>query len=123
MAVSSVPERDLATIRGSCRQRIPEHARHQVRVDCESAGRRMTVVERPAPWPADDAAEWTRRPIARLTYAAATRLWAPYWRDRHGHFHLYHQPAPTLKIDDLLAELVHDRTGIPPSRASGDEVD
>jgi hypothetical protein len=112
MAVSLLPELDVARIRKWCQQRVPEHAVHQVRLECGIAGRRVTVVERRAPWWADDGAEWTSRPIARLTYAASTRLWALYWRDRHGHFHLYNQLAPTLKIDDLLAELDHDPTSI-----------
>jgi hypothetical protein len=72
----------------------------------------VTVVERRVPWRADAGPEWTRRPIARLTYTASTRLWTLYWRDRHGRFHLYDQLTPTPKIDDVLAEVDRDPTGI-----------
>jgi hypothetical protein len=32
---------------------VPEHALHQVRVECEVAARHLTIVERRAPWRED----------------------------------------------------------------------
>ncbi|HEX2808763.1 MAG TPA: DUF3024 domain-containing protein [Kineosporiaceae bacterium] len=112
MVVDSLPELDVARIRKWCQQRVPVDALHQVRVEYELAGRRVTVVERRVPWREDVNPEWTSRPIARLTYTDSTRLWTLSWRDRHGRFHLYDQLAPTPKVDDILTELDHDPTGI-----------
>lgn len=111
-AVDELPELDVARIRKWCEHRVPEHALHQVRVEGEVTGRKVTVVERRAPWREDAGPEWTRRPVARLTYVASTRLWALYSLDRNGRFHLYARLRPTPKIDELLGELDRDPTGI-----------
>ncbi|MFL6110051.1 MAG: hypothetical protein ACJ786_01660 [Catenulispora sp.] len=49
---------------------MPEHARHQVRVECQVALRHLTIVERREPWREDLGPEWTSFPIARLRYTA-----------------------------------------------------
>jgi len=53
-----------------------------------------------------------RFPIARLRYTKTKRQWSLYWRDRNLRFHLY-EPAPaTSSVEDLLAEVDCDPTGI-----------
>lgn len=46
----ALPELDVARVQRWCAARVPEHARHQVRVECELAPRHLTSVERRAPW-------------------------------------------------------------------------
>jgi hypothetical protein len=111
-AVDSLPELDVARIRRWCEHRVPERALHQVRLESEITGRQVTVVERRSPWRADSGPEWTRRPVARLTYVASTGLWTLYSSDRNGRFHRYDRLAPTSKIDALLGELDRDAAGI-----------
>jgi hypothetical protein len=91
-----------------CAARVPEHARHQVRVECEIAARHLTIVERRAPWREDFGPEWTSFPIARLRYTTATKLWTLFWRDRNLNFHAYDLLAPSPSVEDLLAELDRD---------------
>jgi hypothetical protein len=91
---------------------VPEDARHQVRVECDVTSRQVTIVERRAPWREDFGPEWTSVRLARLRYTASTRSWALYWRDRNLRFHSYDQLAPSARIDDLLAEIDRDPTGI-----------
>jgi Protein of unknown function (DUF3024) len=43
--------------------------------------------------------------------AAANQAWALYWRDRNLRFHAYDLP-PSRAVDDLLAEINRDPTGI-----------
>jgi Protein of unknown function (DUF3024) len=91
-----------------CAARVPEHARHQVRVECQIAPRHLTIVERRAPWREDFGPDWTRFPIARLRYSAAGKSWTLYWRDRNLPFHLYDLLAPSNRVDDLLNEIDRD---------------
>ena len=42
-----------------CAARVPEHARDQVRVECQVAAGHLTIVERRVPWREDFGPEWT----------------------------------------------------------------
>ncbi len=106
------PELDIARVQRWCAARVPEHARHQVRVECETAPRHLTIIERRAPWREDLGPEWTSFPIARLRYTATSMSWTLYWRDRHLRFHRYQPLTPTHRVEDLLAELDRDPTYI-----------
>jgi len=108
----TLPETDIARVRRWCAARVPEHARHQVRVECEPAPRHLTILEQRAPWREDLGPEWTSFPIARLRYTSADKSWALYWRDRNLRFHTYDPLAPSQRVDDLLAEIDRDPTGI-----------
>jgi len=115
--VTALPETDVAAVRRWCAARIPDHARHQVYLDCEVADRHLTVVERRLPYWADGPdppadVEWTRLPIARLHYTQIRREWTLYWRDRNLRFHLHNHIPPTATVTDLLAAIDHDRNGI-----------
>jgi len=107
-----LPELDVARVQRWCAARVPEHARHQVRVECEIAPRHLTIVERRAPWRPGFGQEWTSFPIARLRYTATTKSWTLYWRDRSLRFHVYHRLAPSPSVDAPLAEIERDPTCI-----------
>jgi hypothetical protein len=110
----ALPELDVARVQRWCAARVPEHARHQVHVECELAPRHLTIVERRAPWREDVGPEWTSFPIARLRYTATDKSWTLYWRDRNLRFHSYDLLAPSQRVEDLLTEIDRD-----PSRAAG----
>ncbi len=112
MAGSSLPELDVARVRRWCDQRVPEHVRDQVRVECEVGPRHLTIVERRPHWNANADSEWTRFPIARLRYTMADKSWTLYWRDRNLRFHIYDLVAPSARVDDLLEEIERDPTAI-----------
>jgi hypothetical protein len=107
-----LPDLDAARVQRWCAARVPEHARHQVRVECVVTPRDLTIVERRVPWREDVGAEWTSFPIARMRYTAASKTWSLYWRDRNLKFHVYDAAAPSPRIEDLLAEIDRDPTGI-----------
>src|SRR3954454_13889120 len=94
----AIPELDIARVQRWCAARVPEHARHQVRVECQVAPRHLTIVERRTPWREDFGPEWTSFPIARLRYTATSKLWTLYWRDRHLRFHLYDLIGPSDSV-------------------------
>ena len=108
----ALPEFDVAGVQRWCAVRVPEHARHQVRVECEFAPRHLTIVERRAPWREDFGPEWTSLPIARLRYPASEKTWTLFWRDRNLRFHGYDPLSPSPRIDDLLTEIDRDPTCI-----------
>jgi hypothetical protein len=107
-----LPELDIARVRRWCEQRVPEHARDQVRVECDISPRHLTIVECRPPWRRGIGPEWTRFPIARLRHTQATRTWTLYWRDRNLRFHLYDQLEPSPDIGDLLHEIDRHPTAI-----------
>src|SRR6478752_10572484 len=82
----ALPELDVARVQRWCTARVPEHARHQVRVECEVAASHLTIVERRAPWRGDLGPEWTSLPIARLRYTGHTRTWALFFSDSNLRF-------------------------------------
>ena len=111
--MAGLPETDIARVRRWCAQRVPEHVRDQLRVECDISPQYLTIVERRPPGRQDAAStEWTQFPIARLRYTQATRTWTLYWRDRNLRFHLYDHLKPSPGIGDLLDEIDRDPTAI-----------
>jgi len=108
----ALPQLDVARVQRWCAARVPEHAHHQLRVECQIALRHLTITERRAPWREESGPEWTSFPIARLRYTAANKSWTLYWRDRNLRFHLYDLLEPSHQVDDLLTELDRDPTCI-----------
>ncbi len=107
----ALPELDVAGVQRWCAARVPEHARHEVRVECQVAPRHLTIVERRAPWREDFGPEWTSFPVARLRHTAADKSWTLYWRDRNLRFHLYDLLPPSNQVEDLLGMIDRDPTG------------
>jgi hypothetical protein len=62
---TTAPELDVARVQRWCSTRVPDHARHQVRIEREVSGRDRTVVERHPPWAPGAGPEWIRTPVAR----------------------------------------------------------
>ncbi len=108
----ALPDLDVARVQRWCAARVPEHARHEVRLECQVAPRHLTIVERRTPWREDLGPEWTSSPIARLRYTTADMSWTLYWRDRNLFFHVYDRLDPSSRVEDLLAEISRDPTGI-----------
>jgi hypothetical protein len=109
---TGLPELDVARVRRWCGQRVPEHVRDRVRIECDVAPRHLTILECRAPWREDSGPEWSRHPVARLRYTKADRAWSLYWSDRNQRFHEYDLLAPSRDIADLLAEIDSDPTCI-----------
>lgn len=101
---------DLARVARWCQQRIPAHARHQVRLEHQTHGHTVTIVERRAPWDPDHGPEWTSRPIAQLRHS--THGWRLYWADSNSRWHLTHDVPTATSVAPLLE--VIDDPGQPP---------
>ena len=104
------PHLDVARVQRWCVARVPEHARHEVRVECDVAPRHLTIVERRAPWQED----FGRIGPASRSHACATQPLpgSGRWRDRNHRFHAYDALPPSPRVEDLLAEIDRDPIGI-----------
>lgn len=113
---SSLPGTDLARISQWVDQendRIPPHARDQVRIEADLADRSVTILECRPPWdPERVGSDWTRSPVARLRYTRSRKEWTLYWPDRNSRFHLYDLVRPRADVDALLEEIDRDPTSI-----------
>ena len=107
-----LPDLDVARVQHWCAARVPEHARDQLRVECELASRHLTIVERRPPWREDLGPDWPSSAIARLRYNATDMSWTLYWADQHQRFHTYNRLSPSQGIEDLLTEVERDPTNI-----------
>lgn len=106
----ALAELDVARVRRWCAARVPERARHHVRVEGQVAPQHLTIVERRPPWREDIGPEWTASPVARPRDTVVDRSWTLYWRDRTLNVHLDDRISPKDRVEDLLGELEHDPT-------------
>ncbi|HWY00575.1 MAG TPA: IS30 family transposase, partial [Mycobacterium sp.] len=83
MAAGGLPELDVARVQRWCADKVPGHARGEIRIECDVAPRYLTICECRPPWREDFGPDWTRFPIARLHYTKSSGLWTLYWRDRN----------------------------------------
>lgn len=113
---SSLPETDLARIERWVEQendRIPPHARGEVRIELDVGARSVTILECRPPWdPERMGPKWTRSPVARLRYTRSRGEWTLYWPDRHLRFHQYELTPSTPNVEALLEEIDRDPTSI-----------
>lgn len=74
-------------------------------------GDSVTIFENRAPW-RPEFTEWTSMPIAQLRYDEKAGKWTLYCADRNDRWHKYEGLLPTKDIDQILAEIDRDPTGI-----------
>lgn len=82
--MAGLPEAEIDRVVRWCEQRVPEHVRDQLRIECEVAPR----------------------------FARHAGTWTLYWLDRNLRFHLYDRVPPNPEVDVLLGELDRDPTAI-----------
>lgn len=91
---------------------LPDATRVKIHYEVDLTATTVTILECRPPWRPDYGPNWTRFPIARLRYTKTRRQWSLYWRDRNLRFHLYELASASSSVEDLLAELDRDPTGI-----------
>jgi Protein of unknown function (DUF3024) len=103
-----LPEIDIEKIRRFCRERIPESAADEVRLEVEVKGKRVSINERRPPWTGAPG-EWTSMKIAQVRYDG-DGLWTLYFGDRYDKWTMYFDLDPRQRIDVIIEELTDDPT-------------
>src|SRR5215211_7222031 len=104
MMSGMVPEPGANHVRRWAAEKTPPEFRSEMRVEVDETPRALTILDCRPPWTDLIGSEWTRAPIARLTYAARAGEWTLYFADRNSRFQRYPKCAPTTHVADLLAE-------------------
>jgi hypothetical protein len=93
-----------------CDERIPDHARQQVRLSYRIRGNKVTLFEqRPAFMEPD---KWVDIVVAQFRFRPEDAKWLLYCADRNSRWHEYYDLEPSGNFDDLLREVDKDPTGI-----------
>ncbi len=105
---SVLPDIDVEKVRRFCRDRVPEAAKDEVRLEVTTRGKNVSIHEWRPVWrgaPGD----WTTMPIAQLRYEG-DGTWTLYFGDRYGKWTMYFDLDTHQRIDVLIKELAEDPT-------------
>src|SRR5208337_374334 len=97
-------------IQAFCENRVPPHARSQVRLTFKFRGNVVAIFEERAPW-RKDLTEWTSLPVAQIKYVEKTNRWELFCADRNGKWHKYLSKEATSDMDAIIEEINRDPTG------------
>lgn len=93
-----------------CEARVPLHVRDKVQLKFIIKGGAAILIEsRPFFM---DKSRWIDHNVAQFAFDAKTRVWALYCYDRNGKRRPYGNCKPGSNIEDLIAEVDADPTGI-----------
>ena len=105
-------EAAMRQVEDFCHRRSPEASRSQMRLEIESSGSKITIIERSAPWNDQLGPDWSRQPIAELRYDERAEAWALYWPRHTGRWHRYEDLPAASHVGPLLAEIDADPDGV-----------
>ena len=93
-----------------CEERIPPHARSEVRLGYHFRGNTATLwEERPLLLRQE---EWSKMTIAQFRLNPQDRRWTLFFSDRNSRWREYYDLEPDKDFDVLLREVEDDPTGI-----------
>jgi hypothetical protein len=107
-----VREPAVTRVERFCEDRVPPEMRSQVRLEHAVRGNAITIIERRPPWSELVSPEWTSMKIAQLRYDSSERSWTLFCSDRNERWWPYDFAEPSTDIEDLLAAIDEDPTGI-----------
>ncbi|MCP4604864.1 MAG: DUF3024 domain-containing protein [Proteobacteria bacterium] len=93
-----------------CENRVPEHVRDQIKIIYKIRGDKVTLYEsRPF---FRDPSKWTETTVAQFRFDKKDNTWSLYCADRNSKWHFYDYTDPTPDLDEMLAAVDEDVTGI-----------
>lgn len=95
MALTEIEIQKVKKVVGTlCSEKTPEHLKDQLRFEYEIEKQSAIIYEvRPA-W--NNPSEFTRMPLAKLTYVRTENIWKLYWKRASGKWVLY-EPKESFK--------------------------
>ncbi len=93
-----------------CENRIPPHARGQVKLTYSFWKDSVILYEERPRWDKPD--EWTKMKIARMDFDPESRGWTLWAYDRNDRPRFYMDVRPNAPLDEVLQEIDEDPTSI-----------
>jgi len=93
-----------------CEHRVPDSVKHKVNLSYERRGKTITLFENRAPW--KEGLNWSKLAVAKFRYNESNFTWTLYCADRNERWFNYVDISPSNDLNDLLAEVDKDPTGI-----------
>ena len=89
---------------------MPFRLRHKLRIGFSVRGNRVTLFEeRPAVMSLED---WVKIVVAQFRFDPHEGVWSLYCADRNSRWREYYEAEATPDLEELLAEVDRDPTGI-----------
>lgn len=97
------------SIGGLCEQRTPAHLKDKLRFEYEIEGQNVIIYEvRPA---FRREGEFTKMPLAKLTYVTSRKIWKLYWKRASGKWEKYGPMDSAKDLKSLVQEIDQDTNG------------
>lgn len=93
-----------------CKNRIPERARDQIKLDYNIRGDHVTLFEKRRYY--KDPKQWTEKKIAQFRYNSENNNWTLYWWRHTGRWYKYEEVQPSNNLQRLVNEVDEDPTAI-----------
>jgi hypothetical protein len=112
MKTETIPELVAASAQKAlseyCERTLPQHVRHEIRLQAKQEGNAFTVMELYVHPHEEDS--WIEQPIAQFRYAKG--LWKLYYMDNDLRWRPYSRSKPSRDLQTLIDALDADETGI-----------
>ena len=97
------------TVGGLCSEKTPEHLKDQLRFEYEIENHNVIIYEvRPA-W--ENPSEFTKMPMAKLTYVKSQNIWKLYWKRANEKWVIYEPNGSDRDIGTLVKKIDKDSYG------------
>ena len=110
MALTDIEvQRVKKIVGGLCSEKSPDEFKNELRFEYEIEKQNVVMYEvRPA-W--DNPSEFTRMPMAKLTYVKSENIWKLYWPRASGKWESYEPKRSSKDLGELVAEINKDTHG------------
>ncbi len=110
MAFNDIEQHKIKkAVGGLCEKRTPAHLKDQLRFEHEIEGQNVIVYEvRPA---FRREGEFTKMPLAKLTYVSSRKIWKLYWKRASGKWEKYEPKDSDKDLNTLVQEIEQDTHG------------
>jgi len=93
-----------------CESRIPVEVQDKIRLSYTIRGDHITLIESRPFW--KDENRWIDTKIAQIRFENVDKTFTLYCADRNDKWHLYDYIDPTTDLEEVLAQIDADPTGI-----------
>ncbi len=94
---------------GFCSRKTPAHLKNKLRFDYEIEKQNVIIYEIRPVW--NNPADFTKMPIAKLTYVNSRKIWKLYWKRANGKWDKYDPKESAKKLRTLVQAIEEDSYG------------